>query len=436
MELMTTFDIDEKFVNKILELKSYKAFTSNILEGYDLYDFQCVDILTILANKQALLNYETGMGKTIVSAALMKCLNKRYKKKSIFIMKSLQILQTPKKISEATGLRCLSVSGNQSSIDEFISNSMYEHDILICTHTCLNNVDFVKELYNRKHLYNCMIVDEVHELTNFYEAQSSAILRAMWNHFEYRVGLTATPITTSVDQFTNAMHMILRDIIPSPYLISKKLFKGELNAVDLFKGELIIRTRKELNIISDYRPYVITVKPTAEQINCTGNNMFAVTKGWGAYPQAEAVKRILNGRKDKGLIYVNLGVVREFLLKELQDAGVRVDCIYGATSLKDRKIITEKFERGDLDVILTSTTTSLDLECDYIIFYEFTVDIYQMIGRGDRGLKNKRLDIYFIFTEKTGEVDYFIRNIYQRSVLIRQVFRMEPNIVERLMQLM
>lgn len=436
MELMTTFEVDGKFVDKILNLKSYKAFASNILEGYDLYDFQCVDVLTILANKQALLNYETGMGKTIVSSAIMKCLNTRFKSKSIFIMKSLQVLQTPQKISEATGLRCLTVSGNQGSIEAFISNSMYEHDILICTHTCLNNVDFVRELYNRKHLYNCMIVDEVHELANFYEAQSSAILRAMWNHFEYRVGLTATPITTTVDQFTNVMHMILRDFITSPYLISKKLLSGDLDATELFRGELIIRTRKELNIISDYRPYIITVKPTPEQLNCTGNNMFVTTKGWGAYPQAEAVKRILKGRKDKGLIYVNLGAVREFLLKELQEAGIRVACIYGSTSLKDRKIITDMFERGELDVVLTSVTTSLDLECDYIIFYEFTVDIYQMIGRGDRGLKNKKLDVYFIFTEKTGEVDYFIRNIYQRSILIRQVFRMEPNIVERLMQLM
>ena len=164
--------------------------------------------------------------------------------------------------------------------------------------------------------------------------------------------------------------------------------------------------------------------------------MFAITKGPGAYPQAEAVKRIIRGRRDKGLIYVNLGVVREFLFEELQKAGIRVACVYGKTTLKERKEIQKKFENGELDVIITSVTTSLDLECDYIIFYEFTVDVYQMIGRADRGLKNKRLDIFFIITAKTGEADYFLNNIYERSLLIRKVFRMEPNIVEKLRQLL
>lgn len=432
-----TFRTDESFVKTLMERNSYRAFANNILEGYSLYDFQCVDLLTILANKQALVNYETGMGKTIISSALMKCLhNKDRNNKSIFIMKSIQVLQTPKKITEATGLRCLCVTGENKDIENFICNTMFEHDILIITHSCLNNNAFVDELYKRKHLYNCMIVDEAHELTNFYEAQSAAILRAMWPHFEYRVALTATPITSSIDQFVNIMHMMLREIVPSPYRLTKVLQTGEISAQDLFKGELIIRTRKDLGVVSDYRPYIVKVDPVGDQLNCRGKSMFAITKGPGAYPQAEAVKRIIKGRKDKGLIYVNLNVVREFLFEELQKAGIRVACVYGKTTLKERKEIQKKFENGELDVIITSVTTSLDLECDYIIFYEFTVDIYQMIGRADRGLKNKRLDIFFIITAKTGEADYFLNNIYERSLLIRRVFRMEPNIVEKLRQLL
>ena len=44
-----------------------------------------------------------------------------------------------------------------------------------------------------------------------------------------------------------------------------------------------------------------------------------------------------------------------------------------------------------------------------------------MIGRAHRGLNNKDLDVYFIVTEDTGEINYFLNNIVMRSDIIQKI---------------
>lgn len=433
-------------INKSANRTSYHAFATSLLNNYSLFDFQCIDILRILAVKQALINYDTGMGKTIMASAIMKALNNKDKTKSIFIMKSTQIAQTPKKIKDATGLKCEVVTGEKDSIDRFINKTMYGHDILIMSKSALQNPDFAIELYRRKKIYNCIIVDEIHEMTNFQSANTSSLLKAILPHFEYRIGLTATTITSEIDQLANAMYMLVRQDHLEPRKCIDRMLKGGEPAEQVYFTRLYKRTRRELNINSDYRPYLIKVHPDEYQVAYTqsgfvgkhyrDDKLFEVMKGPKATRQLEALKRVVTNRNDKGIIYIRLGVIRDHVYEELKKAGVRVACIYGKTTLNARNQIFKAFASGQLDVIITSVTTSLDIEADYVVFYEFTHDVYQLIGRADRGIKDKRLDIYFIITVHTGEVDFFLENIYDRSLLIRHVFRMEPNFVDRVKEMM
>lgn len=423
-----------------MKRSSYLAL-SNILENCHLFDFQSIDVLHALAAKQVLLNYDTGMGKTIVASAIMKALHNKDKSKSIFIMKAIQAAQTPEKIKKATGLRCHTVTGERSSIDKFIDKTYFEHDILIVSSSALQSNDFVLELYKRKDLYRCVIVDEIHEMVNYQGTTRGAMLKAILPHFEYRIGLTATTITSDIDQLANAMYMLVRRDTLEPRECIKRMMKYNEPATSVYAGLLIKRTRDQLNIRSDYKPYVVWVQPDQNQIDYTNSGMigqahsdgdlFKVMKGPGATNQLNALKRIVTNRKDKGIIYVRLSIIREHVYKELVDSGVRVACIYGATTLSERLKIFKAYSNNLIDVIITSATTSLDIEADYVVFYEFTLDVYQLIGRADRGLKDKRLDIYFIVTRGTAEVSYFIEYIYKRSSLIRHVFRMEPNFIDR-----
>ena len=44
-----------------------------------------------------------------------------------------------------------------------------------------------------------------------------------------------------------------------------------------------------------------------------------------------------------------------------------------------------------------------------------------MLGRAYRGLNPKTLNIDFIFTKHTAEMDYFMSNIYNRMILVQQI---------------
>ena len=68
-------------------------------------------------------------------------------------------------------------------------------------------------------------------------------------------------------------------------------------------------------------------------------------------------------------------------------------------------------------------TESLNIEADIVVFYEFTTSVKQVIGRAHRGLEGKTLEIAFIITKDTDEVDYFLKYIYERSLLIQKLLR-------------
>ena len=62
------------------------------------------------------------------------------------------------------------------------------------------------------------------------------------------------------------------------------------------------------------------------------------------------------------------------------------------------------------------------MDGDYVIFYELSVLIKQILGRVERGLTPKPIEILFMFTLCTGEFDYFERNIFDISQQIQEIF--------------
>ena len=125
---------------------------------------------------------------------------------------------------------------------------------------------------------------------------------------------------------------------------------------------------------------------------------------------------------ERGLVYINQHVIREWVLRFLDNAGIRYGCINGKTSkLEDEEVMDKFNNKKDLDVVITSVTEAIDLDCDWVMFYEYTVNVAQMIGRASRGLKDKTLKVYFMITEDTGELRYFYDNIYSVSEVIQKV---------------
>lgn len=411
---------NQDLLTEAISRTSFKS-VANMLNGYELIDEQCIDSVVAIIRKRGIIMYETGLGKTLIASLIMKLLKReKFDRRFVFFVKKGQFIQTPQKISDATGMRTLCVTSAEGVVNrQMLTQDFSAYDVLLLTHECLNNPEVMFALYNKKDLYSGIFIDEAHELNNFLTASSSFMLRSLTKNFEYCYALTATPMTTEISQISNLCHIVDRELCPYPAELTVDLKEG-FGFPKEYKGFLLSRTRKDLGIESNKIPIPLYVKAMPHQAGASGNEMFKITKGPGAYDQANIlIKTIKSELPNRGLVYINQHIVRAFVETEFYKAGIKYACINGNTSLSDRKFIIDQFELGELNVIITSVTTSNDLDCDYVFFYEFCVDVKQMIGRAERGLNPKNMKIYYCFTTYTDEIEYFIRNIYNRSIIIQ-----------------
>jgi ERCC4-related helicase len=411
--------------NEVLQLQSYKAI-ENLLTGYVAEDFQCVDFIKALYFKCGVWTYDTGLGKTLEASGVMKMLvNEIPSRRFIMFIEKGQLSQTPKKIRDATGLSILTVTGEAADIEAKLFNRNFlNYQVLMLTHDTLNNPTVMRLLYDVKGSYCGIFVDEVHKVSNFRESQSAWMLRALLRNFEYRYGMTATPITTKLSQLVDIAHMFDWKRFLDLTELTRAVERG-YSLVEIFPDFFFNRTRRDLGIISNYRTHMVMVEPEPHQVGKFGMGLTKITKGPDAVRQATELTSIIkNNLPNRGLVYINQHKVREWVLPFLESAGIRFDCIHGkVTNMAKRDDIMQRFNNGELDVVITSVTTALDLDCEYVIFYEFCTDIKQMMGRAQRGLNPKTLDLYFMFTLKTGEIEYFMKYIYERSLSIQEVLK-------------
>lgn len=425
---MNNFYEQNELENALCAMDSFDAISHclNLDEnGNDivLHPIQCIDVMKMLARKRSMVVYDTGCGKTYIAAAVMRLLkNENPKRKFIMFVKKDQLTQTPSKLERATGMTVIASAANAQSRAQLYSSNFRKYDILMLTHDCLHNKQMLEHLFELRGEYCGMIIDEAHELNNFVSADSAHLLSAITKQFEYCYALTATPITTAIDQLVRLAAMIDAEHFGNITKFRTRLRRDPSILQDM--GSIfIVRGRADFGGKQDYRGRVHWVTPMAHQMVPCSSNIFMQFKGEGAFKQLKALLDEIERYKGKrGLIYINQHKIREWVLPYLVQNGVRVACINGYTKAAERKQIMEAFNRDrSLDVIITSVTTAVDLDCDYVIFYEFTTNVKQMIGRAHRGLGDKVLDIVYIITEDSEEVDFFMDNIWARCELTRNV---------------
>lgn len=409
--------------NDIMSYRSFEAI-QYCLDGIELHDLQCVDVMRMLIGKRAIVSYTTGLGKTVLAAAVMKLLwNEDPTRKFIFFGKFDQLSQTPAKLESYCGRKVIASFASAKSIDKLFSDGYENYSVLFLTHDTLRNNRIMNNLFQHRNEYCGLFIDEAHELSNAGHAEAASVLAGMTRQFEYCYALTATPITSSVTQMAKLANIIDYKKFPNVRKLQSGLTCGSYR-IENEPCFFINRTREDFGSKAVYRGMVEFVEPLPHQLEkCGGSKLFSLCKGEGAYPQAEALVRLIKLRKGKrGLVYINQHCVREWVLPFLDEAGIRYRCINGSTSLRERESVMNDFNvEGSLDVVITSVTTALDLDCDYVVFYEFTVNVKQMIGRAHRGLGDKVLDVIFVVTNGSSEFDYFFDNIYAISVVIQSI---------------
>lgn len=423
----------EEIEKQLLSMQSFQAIRY-VLNDIELHDIQCIDIMKMLYMQRCLVVYDTGLGKTLLTAAFIKLLcNEDPTRKFIMFVKKDQLIQTPKKLQDACGKTVLASSAEAKSLNELIDVVRIDTaTVLMLTHTCLQNERIMNELFQYKDKFYGLIIDEAHELNNFNRTNSGGMLEAICNSFQCCIALTATPITTNALQLAKLAHMVDSKRYPDYNKLKRNLVHGNYDITNdpLF---FISRDGSDFGSVRDYRGFIEWVDPMPGQsLMCGGADLMKLCKGEGAVNQANALVNLIKSRKAKrGLVYINQHAVREWVLPFLDSAGIKYDCINGHTKGAEREFIMNKFNiEQSLDVVITSVTTAVDLDCDYVIFYEFTPLLKQMIGRAHRGLGDKHLDIIFMLTKDSCEIDYFIDHVVAKSLLAKQILHKDYSEIE------
>lgn len=391
---------------------------SEILAQQRLHGLQGLDVLKMLARKRAIALYDTGLGKTFLAAAIIKMLHYREPTfRFIMFVTKNQLIQTPKKLKDLTGLTLASTDGTFNSIKR-LKEEFSGVSIVLATYSCLESRNFMDFFYEKRDKFGCLFVDEAHKLNNFVGAATAASMQAIVKKFEYAFALTATPITTDVEQLARLASMFDPESYGDAHRLATRISSGSFSL-----GEdpcfFVLRSAKEFGRETPPKGVIFWLDSTEEQ------DRVAEWKGDGAITQAKSLAQLIQFNQGKrGLVYIRRHKVREWVIPFLEKAGIRYACINGRTKQQERVAIVRAFnEEKSLDVVITSVTEAIDLDCDFVIFYEFTADIKQMIGRAQRGFRDKDLFVFYMITDGTPEVSYFYHNVFERCELAAHVLK-------------
>lgn len=407
-------------LDDIGELKSYEALSE--ITYPTLRDYQAIDLLHILAVKSFICMYDTGLGKTYVAGGFFKALkNAKIGDKFLAITTNSNISSFCKEITKCTGLRCAYYTEGLSRILNPID--VDSNDVIVLTHGCLNVVEHMTMLTTVINQFSAIVVDELHLVSNFNESKRGYMMKAILSRFEYKLGLTATPITTDEEQLAKALHLINPIMVPDWKVLTKDLKDYGSGVIDSHLRDLFVVRQRDYN---RHRGYLVEIEPLPHQVEAVGEELFYITKGQGAYNSFEKVFDIHQSLEDKrGLIYSNLTLVQNALYEYLVSMGVKTIVINGKMTRQEKDRRAEAYRNGEYDIVITNITEAIDLTSDYVVFYEFTSHVKQLIGRAERTLDSKELPIYFLIVKDTGEFDYFLRNVYNRCQMVEDLLNFD-----------
>lgn len=413
-------ELEEQLI-EIKNRKSFEAFT-HLCDGFDAAGFQAVSVLLWLYAKKGLFMFDPGMGKTFAIAMGLKALSSVYPEtKCLFFIKKAQITQTYNDIRLYTGLRVITCTAEQHQIVNKLYKDTDSYDVLMLTHEALQSDVVCTFLYcNLKHFTVC-VIDEAHFLTNVRDSDRIVVLSAITSRIERIAALTATPFISKEEQYGDLLNVMDPVRFMRKDKLIKKLKSGE--QLDLqYPLQIYNYDRKTEDIQNTYNIHVDWVEPHDFQRSANGGHLLKELRGPGSYNQLNELIRVLKLKKvekKKGIVFIYYHETREWVVPFLEDAGMKFGCIHGETLQKDRDRIQKEFQEDLLDLVIISVTTSINLDCDYVYFYQYTLEIKQILGRGERGLKPKVMDLYFLFTRKTQDATFFLNTVYKLSHQVR-----------------
>lgn len=433
------YTIPEDVILSLIELQergSYKLLAHSIREE-TLSDEQTKALTHALLMKHALLNMDTGLGKTYVAAAIINCVALLDASVQwLYLCEASNLITTYNKLrsllfnpnivySDATSVN---VSTN------FKTLKAQHASVLVVSYNAIILPEIEDYLYLCRSRFRGIILDESQMIANL-SSHTSRLISAIVNSAEYRYAMSATPLRVNPAQVVNQIYMLDREAF------ADKSLKSLLNDYCTWKDGRIVAYHDLDQLAAQLTPYMISI--TRAELGIKGNYVPRVHivptnlrkckspvavhnyKALSSSATADMLLQIISehvslGRT--GIIYVNLNVYKEMIQSLLTEAGIRCAILDGTHTPGQRKEkIHRQFLNDEFNVLITNIATGKDLPCDYICFYELTFDYKQVIGRGERGLEGKDLIIDFVLTDSQYEINFFYNNVYQRGVMLEEL---------------
>ena len=403
---------DERGVT--MEIRSIQCL-ENVIPGIELSEFQNIGVQKMLLNKHMLLAFDTGLGKTYTYSVMVRALlNRNPEKKHIFVIIHDSMEQAKRDVSNLVAAPVEAFSAVFSELGR-LARMWDRLSVVLVTYECFSDMEFIKFLYEHIEEVESFVTDEAHHAANWDSSNIAFIIRALCQFVPYRSELSATPITSDSKQYYRLMNVLDRSLSPR----KDETFAGKYN------DRYYAVNRGDYDLKGSYKTTVEIITPLPSQIGAIHGSIFKVLKGTGAIPQVDALTRILKSRLREGkqcIVYVNFHDSREWIEQHLNAEHIGFVALHGrVVKSLERKAILESFSRREVQVLLTSVSESLNIDADVVIFYEFTTKLKQVMGRAHRGLDGKTLELVFMLTRDTMEINYFLKYIYSRSVTIQKL---------------
>lgn len=411
----------------------------NVVTDKNLTQSQIVATVFGLVQKRVMFSLDTGLGKTVLACALLN-LTLTKGDKAVFVLKRFSLNELYKKIKSSIrkDLRVGFITSEYKVIDRMIFRREADIcDILVISSDSISETNVNEYLFINCKSIKIIVIDEMHLFSNLTSVESR-LMQSMVKYSEYAFALTATPFQRDIIQLINTTYVFRPDMFgdKKPNTIYN-LFTvynedGTRTPKDLNKLKTILKpfvfnvTREMvgINIKSNVRCHLVKAKN--EWKSLTGPKATIEMKGNVREQPFFTLCELLNEylmQSKRGIVYINLNDVKKPVFDRLIKLGYKVGIVDGSISTpKEAGIYKKKYNNKELDFLIINTPTSLDLEGDFVIFYEMTLAYVQTVGRISRGIEDKEINIDFIIVKDTAEEKFFYNNVYQRVKVLNNMY--------------
>ena len=393
-----------------------------ILNDIKLREHQAQAAMRIAFEERHIVQFSTGKGKTHAAiAGVFLRFVKRDVTRVLWICPLAVVHKTVEALTSSTNLRVSVVRGIGSSVERFVMKELETCQVLVVNIEAFDNLE-VLELFRNFRLskfFDMVVVDEAHMIADPYGSNRNAVIYFLVLDTPIRVLLTATVLISRIDQYATLLALAERNLT-EVFSYTHRVHAGEF--AEGTNRSLLSFSRRQKNVPS----FIVRFEDTTTVDSAPGVTIFKSTRG--AYADT-ANNALINLVAEEGcskfIVHCLLTSHHKFLQNLLQDTfGIRVGIVSGNSSQRDE--VCRQFNEGELQCIVFSISTGLDMASDYVVMYDWNVYASQAIGRGLRTEEVGNYRIYFLLSTNAKEEALFLNSVVKTSELTKKAIGTFP----------